>query len=338
MSHNKNEVKPQTANAMTHTPAINEAIATAANGVNITATAAAQLQKATEKNANTAAAIASDDKKFCEYCAAVGNQPSAAALLEYLLNLSASAKISTLRRKFATLSHLYPVSDDQRKAINVTLRKLAAAQSKESNRARKGEANADGSAAKDFSTKQAAAVNAGTLARIVASIDGGSNKGQRNKTMFTVAFYGGLRGSELLNIRRSNIKRTDAGNIEIELLDTKTAANAKVYIYNRAAIAQLCRYIEATAATAGDYLFTKVDKYDHATSQPISRQSWHRIVKAYAPALQTHSFRRGAITQIIKNGCDISAGMQFSRHASKSSFLRYLDTATSEATNGGKFL
>lgn len=314
-----------------------EAIATTANGVNITATAAAQMQKATEQNANTAAAIESDNKKFCEYCAAVGNQPSAAALLEYLLNLSANFKISTLRRKYATLSQLYPVSDDQRKSINAALRRLAAAQSKESNRARKGEANADGTAAKDFTTKQAAAVTAGAISRIVNSIDGGTIKGQRDKTIFTVAFYGGLRGSELLNIRRANIQTTDAGNIVIELLDTKTAANAKVYIYNREAIAQLNRYIDATA-TAGDYLFTKVDKYDNLTNQPITRQSLHRIVKQYAPTLQTHSFRRGAITQIIKNGCDISAGMQFSRHASKASFLRYLDTATSEQTNGGKFL
>ena len=326
----------QTKNTM-ETLAQYTAITTAANGVNVTATAAAQMQKASERNANTAAAMATDDKKFCEYCAAVGNQPTAAALLEYLLNLSATSKISTLRRKFATLSQLYPVSADQRKAINATLRRLAAAQSKESNRARRHESNADGTAARDFSTKQAAAVNGGEIARIIASISGDTIKGQRDKTLFTVAFYAGLRSSELLAIRRENIKVTDAGNIEIELLDTKTAANAKVYIYNRAAIEQLKRFISATP-TAGDYLFTAVDKYDHATAQPITRQSWHRIVKHYAPTLQTHSFRRGAITQIIRNGCDIAAGMQFSRHTSKASFLRYLDTAASESTNGGKYL
>lgn len=304
--------------------------------LNITADALKQLGKANERNANTAQAIATDNKKFVEYCQAVGNAPTSAALLEYLLNLSATCKISTLRRKFATLSQIYTVTDTERKQINEALRKISKAQTKETNRARKGEANADGTTAHNYATKQADAITAQELRAIVSDIDTTTAKGLRNKTMFLLAFYGGLRGSELLAIRRDNIHTTDAGNIEIELLDTKTG-NGKIYIYNRVAVAQLNQYIEATP-TAGAFLFTKIDKYGNVTADAMSRQSWHRIVKETAPHLQTHSFRRGAITQIIKNGCDMVAGMQFSRHASKGSFLRYLDTATSEATNGGKFL
>jgi integrase len=305
--------------------------------LNISADAIRQLDKANERNTNTAAAMDTDNKKFIEYCQAIGNEPTAAAILEYLLNLSATAKISTLRRKFATLSQLYTVNAQERKQINEALRKISKAQTKETNRARKDEANADGTTARDYSVKQAAAVTSQELRAIVAGIDTTTNKGLRDKTMFIIAFYGGLRGSELLNIRRNNIKTTDAGNIEIELMDTKTAGNAKIYIYNRQAINQIKLYIEATP-TAGAFLFTKIDKYDNVTTDALTRQSWHRIVKANAPGLQTHSFRRGAITQIIRNGCDMVAGMQFSRHTSKSSFLRYLDTATNETSNGGKYL
>lgn len=323
----------------TQAPATIAATVTTADGqnLNISADALKQLDKANERNANTAAAMATDNKKFVEYCRALGNEPTAAAILEYLLNLSATCKISTLRRKFATLSQLYPVNDTERKAITAALRKMNAAQAKETNRARKGEANADGTTARNYATKQAKAISANELKGIAGEIDTTTAQGLRDKTMLLVAFYCGLRGSELLNIRRENIHTTDAGNIEIELMDTKTAANAKVYIFNRAAIIQLNQYIEATPG-AGAYLFTKIDKYGNVCPQPLSRQTWHRIVKRYDSALQTHSFRRGAITQIIKNGCDMVAGMQFSRHASKGSFLRYLDTANDEASNGGKFL
>lgn len=327
------------------TPAINtpviiaDTIATSGDAINVTETARRQLVKAGEVAENTRKAQETDLKKFVEYCDTIGNAPSALALVEYLANQSATLKISTLRRKFANLSKVYTLTSEQRQQVNTMLRKLNHAQKVETNKARKDEANSDGTQAKNFATKQAPAISKSDLLSLIAGIDTTNNKGARNAAMLALAFFGGLRGSELIAVRVENITATADNNIKIELLDTKTAENADIYIYNQFAKMIISNYVaKVKELRSSGELFTKIDKHGNITGGAITRQSWHRIVKGFDEGLQTHSFRRGAITELIRCGAPLNEGMQFSRHADKNSFMRYVDTANSEKTNGGKYL
>lgn len=296
----------------------------------LTSTELSKLQEVNKLAKNTEQSYQNDIDLFFHFCSERIVKPSVSSLFAYIgYLLDQDYKISTIRRKYASISKLYTLTAEDRKNFNTTLRGIAKEQVTR----------------EDKKVKQAVAISEYKLNRLVEAIGFHSAnhicniaKVRRDCIMLLLSFYGGLRGSELLNIKKEDIS-IDNNILTITLHATKTAIQDKVFIYNDRVIKKVCNYL----ATKGNgYLFTKIDKHGTITKQPISRQAWTKIIKQYNEQynlnLQTHSFRRGAITEIVSKGANIIEGMNFSRHKSKVSYLRYIDSKDRQEVNGGKLL
>lgn len=153
--------------------------------------------------------------------------------------------------------------------------------------------------------KQAKAIKKGEVHELINTI-----KEQQYKTIFALMFWGAFRVSEITKLRLENIQQTDKGFI-IQLAGVYTKTGAELYKFiptNTAAHEQLTVWLKTRKNN--EYLFyTKNDNQ-------LSRVDIHRKLKTQNTALQTHSFRAGAITTAAQNGATISEIQALSGHKS----------------------
>jgi len=173
---------------------------------------------------------------------------------------------------------------------------------------------------------------------------------RRNRAGFVTSLYGALRVSELLGLRRKNVK-LQPGAMILHLRQAKTATAGEL---QRVVIAEnegdgICPLEEMTnwvslleSSVDGDLgredpIFRGVDQWGNVRPNALRRQSWWKIVKAAAYSLgdnlrrrgyepedfSTHSFRIGFITYSGQIGYDEDRAMRHTRHKSLKVFRRY---------------
>lgn len=254
--------------------------------------------------ANTAAAYESDRAKFAAWLELVALPCNEVALLQYLTELSETAKESTLRRKYVALRHIANVTNP---AIFRTFFKGVAKTLKIEGK----------------TIKQARAMHKDNITEYCAAIDGNRVADIRNKALFLLCYYGAFRSSELVALRWSDIAEIEKG-LRVHI-DGKTGAMDKFIAYKavNCPVAALNAWREINGGN--DFVFVKVDKGGTPQNTPLTRQGFNKIIKSFNGAFSSHSFRRGFVSDAFKVGATIPAIQAQTGHKLVSTVVRYCE-------------
>lgn len=256
--------------------------------------------------ANTSAAYESDRAKFAAWLDGRGISIDAATevtLLQYLTDLSKTAKESTLRRKYISLRRVVPVNNP---AIFRTFFKGVAKTLKMEGQ----------------TIRQAKAMHRENVADYCATLDGAKVADVRNKALFLLAYYGAFRSSELCALRWSDVAEIDKG-LKIHI-DGKTGAMDKFIAY-KAVNCPVSALAAWRSLNPSPFVFVKVGKGGTVENQPLTRQGFNKIIKAFNGAFSSHSFRRGFVTDAFKVGASVPAIQAQTGHKLVSTVVRYCE-------------
>lgn len=152
---------------------------------------------------------------------------------------------------------------------------------------------------------------------LIDAIDTDKPEGQRNKAILETLYSCGLRVSELVNLKISNLYFND----EMIKIDGKAKKERLVPLSNRAAI-EIKKYLEGYRETlkivpgAGDILFL------NRRGQKLSRVMIFTIIKNLASKINIqkkispHTFRHSFATHLIDGGADLRAVQEMLGHES----------------------
>lgn len=253
---------------------------------------------------NTTAAYESDRAIFAAWLESVALPCNELSLLQYLTELSETAKESTLRRKYVALRHVANVTNP---AIFRTFFKGVAKTLKIEGK----------------TLKQARAMHKDNITEYCAALDGNKIADIRNKALFLLCYYGAFRSSELVALRWSDIAEIDKG-LKIHI-DGKTGAMDKFIAYKavNCPVAALDAWRKVNGVN--EYVFVKVDKGGNLLNTPLTRQGFNKIIKGFNGAFSSHSFRRGFVSDAFKVGASIPAIQAQTGHKLVSTVVRYCE-------------
>jgi site-specific recombinase XerD len=152
---------------------------------------------------------------------------------------------------------------------------------------------------------------------MMARIDAETLQGKRDRALLLIGFAGAFRRSELVSVTVSDLTFSDKG-VDVFLPRSKTDQEGKgqsVAILNGKALRPVDRleeWLSAAGITEGP-IFSRINRGDHLTDEPLSAQTVALIVKRYAEAagfdvatLSGHSLRAGFITWAAENRASTS--------------------------------
>lgn len=165
-------------------------------------------------------------------------------------------------------------------------------------------------------------------------------RGQRDRALLLVGFFGAFRRSELVALTVADVRLLAEG-LEVTLRRSKTdqdgAGHVKALPY--AGTPALCpvralRAWLAVASISKGPLFREADRHGNVSASALSGRSVARIVKATAEAagleesaFSGHSLRAGFATQAAKNGKAEQAIQRQTGHRSVTMLRRYIRDA-----------
>lgn len=257
---------------------------------------------------NTTSAYKSDIAKFNLWLSDNGKEPNETNLLEYLTELSATCKESTLRRKYISLRRVVEVKNP---GIFRTFFKGVAKTLKMEGK----------------TLKQANAMHKDFLCDIIDSLPN-TPAGIRNKALFLLCYYGAFRSSELVGLRWSDIAPLAKG-LQIHI-DGKTGAMEKFLAYKGVycPVAALNAWRELNGGN--EFVFVKIDKGGNLQNQPLTRQGFNKILKSFNSGFSSHSFRRGFVSDAFKKGATIPSIQAQTGHKLVSTVVRYCEKDITE--------
>lgn len=161
---------------------------------------------------------------------------------------------------------------------------------------------------------------------IIGQCEEGTPKGLRDKAVLSILFGGGLRRSEVCNIRLGDVRKSQGGTIFLRLRSTKAKRDADQALPKWAATA-VVKVLEARlkqGALPGDYLFVSYrgKAGSFPTPHPLSTDGLYKLFKFYCRKagagefVSPHSARATAITKLLTDGVSHREVQEFSRHAS----------------------
>lgn len=153
-----------------------------------------------------------------------------------------------------------------------------------------------------------------------------TEKGIRDRAILASLFGGGIRRSELINLRIDDVRRTHKGTLYLYLRNTKGKKDAEQALPAWAAdlVDRHLAIRKAAGAGPADFLFTGYigQAGITATSEPISESGVYHLFRKYCSLggggsfLTPHSARATAITKLLEDGLSHREVQEFSRHAS----------------------
>lgn len=172
--------------------------------------------------------------------------------------------------------------------------------------------------------------------------------GQRNRTMAAVAWWGMLRGDEVCNIHVEDLEWEEAG-IDLRIRDAKTDRSGEGQFkalpqredLEIDAVRELKKWFEMSGITSGAIfrrIWPRKDGTERLGTHRLSFAGWDdafasMVRTAKLPAREsygTHSFRRGAATELSKGGASTVELMKEGRWKSATIAARYVGEARLE--------
>lgn len=141
-----------------------------------------------------------------------------------------------------------------------------------------------------------------------------SDKGIRDKAMLELLYATGMRVSELINLKISDV------NMEMGYVTCTSAGKTRVIPFNQEAGKALEAYIgdvrkKMIANEDEDVLFT------NCNGEPMSRQGFWKIIKYYGQKagishdITPHTLRHSFAVHLVENGADLSAVQEMLGHS-----------------------
>ena len=294
---------------------------------------------AASKAPATLRAYRCDLADFTDWCAQHGAEPlpaTPATIALYLTSLAdAGAKVSTIRRRVASLSQAHqlasvgppPTADPVVKATLAGIRR-----------------------ALGTAPEQKTAAVTPELRRLLATCDSSTAAGLRDAALLLVGFAGGFRRAELVALDADDVDEV-ADGLRVTVRRSKTdpeAVGREVGIpwgshVDSCPVRALRAWREVAGAGAGP-LFRAVDRHDHVAAARLTPQSVALVVKRACRragmdprTYAGHSLRAGLATSAAQGGAPERAIMRQTGHRSAEVLRRYIRAGTLFEENAAAF-
>lgn len=172
--------------------------------------------------------------------------------------------------------------------------------------------------------KHTRALSEGEVVKLLGRCNLRTLKGMQDACMVSLFFGGGLRMSEAINVKLSDVKLTSSGTPYLYLKHTKKGVEDRQALPSWA-----CGYIvkwkkerERQGAHPDFYLLSPMRCANHGGAKPLDQSAVNRRLKALAKAagvkgdISSHVGRATSITQLLNQGYNHRDITQFSRHSS----------------------
>jgi site-specific recombinase XerD len=270
---------------------------------------------------NTRRAYRADWADWCAWCQRNGKRPLPAeprALRDYLVDLAAGRKVSTLKRRLAAIGRAHKLAGHQldrlEPAIYHAMRRLA----REKGAAPRGRAEL---------------MTGDILAMLKVAPK--SLRGTRDRAILLLTFAGGLRRSEVVDLDVNDVDwRRDGIAVQIRRSKTDQEGLGQVVLVEYGKREATCpvralkRWLQESQICDGP-IFRPVEAERPTARRLNDKMVWH-LVKRYAARagldptrLGAHSLRVGHVTQALANGADAIKAKDQLRHRRLETTLGY---------------
>lgn len=160
--------------------------------------------------------------------------------------------------------------------------------------------------------------------RLMEGPDGASSKGIRDKAMLELLYATGIRVSELISLKMSDV------NLAMEYVICHEKSKDRIIPFGSTAREALVVYLEKTREdmlndSESDYLFV------NCSGKPMSRQGFWKLIKHYAEKagiekeITPHTFRHSFAAHLLENGADVQSVQKMMGHADVSTTQMYVE-------------
>ena len=175
--------------------------------------------------------------------------------------------------------------------------------------------------------KQARILSKAEFKRVLAVIDANKHS-ERNRAVFYLSFYAGLRACEIASLRMQDVI-DDNGKIKsqivLEATMTKGHERQRVML-SKALQKYLQRYVDALCASqSADTPFIRSQKGGAFSALTIVQLFARFYEKAGIKGASSHSGRRQFITTLAENQINIRVIQALARHRHLNTTMRYID-------------
>lgn len=160
--------------------------------------------------------------------------------------------------------------------------------------------------------------------RLMEGPDLTSDKGIRDRAMLELLYATGIRVSELISLKASDV------NLTMEYVICHEKSKDRIIPFGSQAKTALQLYMDQTRAgmigeNGTDHLFV------NCSGKPMSRQGFWKLIKYYAEKAEIekeitpHTFRHSFAAHLLENGADVHSVQQMMGHADVSTTQMYLE-------------
>ncbi|MES2590233.1 MAG: tyrosine-type recombinase/integrase [Bacteroidota bacterium] len=160
------------------------------------------------------------------------------------------------------------------------------------------------------------------------TVFGDDLEGQRNKLIIELFYATGIRLSELINLKQSNV---DLYQCQIKVIGKRN--KERIVPFNNQLKAQIQQYLEAKADLNNEFLFI------NKNGKQLYEKFVYRIVNTYLSQITTvnkkspHVLRHTFATHMLNNGADLNAIKELLGHANLSATQVYTHNTVEKLKN-----
>lgn len=280
------------------------------------------------RSKSTRAAYSTDWAQFESWCASVGAVPLPASPVTIAGWIAALAErgsaASTVSRKLAAIAYVHkrarvtsPTADPDVQDVLAGFRR-----------------------SRGVAPKKAKAATSDIMRQLLAVVDAGTLVGKRDRALLLIGFFGGVRSSELISFRVSDMREHPQGLV-LNIKRSKTdqdGAGRDIFLPRQeqeqfCPCAALQDWLSAAGITEGWVLRGCSPSGTSVLPGRLSRRSCVSIMNKVSVSaglgdgFSPHSLRAGMISQAALNGCDLQSIMSQSGHKNPATVMGYIRIA-----------
>lgn len=256
------------------------------------------LHREKQTSANTEVSYARDLRKMKEYLSAQGicdaEEVTATNLNSYILFLEETGrKPATISRSIASMKAFYHYLERERRLTDNPAEHLKAPK---------------------IEKKMPVVLTAEEVNGLLEQPGGSTPKELRDKAMMELLYATGIRVSELISLKRSDV------NLKMEYLVCRDGHRERIIPFGSVAKEALVRYLEQGRSRfvedeESDWLFT------NCSGQAMSRQGFWKLIKSYGrkagirAEITPHMLRHSFAVHMVGNGADLASVQKMLGHS-----------------------
>ncbi|MCM1261890.1 MAG: site-specific tyrosine recombinase XerD [Butyrivibrio sp.] len=152
------------------------------------------------------------------------------------------------------------------------------------------------------------------VVRLLEQPSGNSEKEIRDKAMLELLYATGIRVTELITLRVSDV------NMQLDFVICRDANKERVIPFGQAAKTALGRYLDGTRESMIEDKKSNI-LFANCSGQPMSRQGFWKLIKYYAKKadikadITPHTLRHSFAAHLVENGADLKSVQEMLGHS-----------------------